>query len=599
MKLHLPLSLRSALLACLALLPVSYASTYVATGVDAGNVSASTRLYDHGQGYFWVEKDAQPIMGATQLYNQTGSTEFLGALNNYIPEGTAPANMFDGLRADDKTSWLSTSANVIQYWQSYYGVFSQKAGEMPYGYTYNSGYQSALGGTQSTNVGMYFYDNWTNDGGDFAMAARWYLTNDHTFTDLGDKGVSELKNQNAAAGYFTPYFADHNASVVVTDPSSQEALDAAVIKAFGLTETDTENVYKQAKPGQIAYLGVSCGDSSDSFTCYGFETDANGNVKSLLLASASDTTYGVTKLYVKEDAAGERLRLYTDAACTQLWEHGGLGSETGWYLSALSYIETPEVLVNMYNEYTSSDLTWTGATSIWTQEADDKSISVLPDSTSGWTAHAGTGTEFAGEYAAYYTEGRNVIFTSTGAGTVELVGNIEPSRVIVNNAEDADYIFTGEGKLTGITRLTKQGEGTLTISTANDYSGGTRLEGGTLVAGNSAAFGSAGLELVNGTLNLNGNTISNTIYVSEGADVTVKNGTSTGDFVLTNAKSYTADNFRVLADSITMTGDGKTSTASFINLNVTDSSSTAYRGGYLGATSVSISGMTNRRFENS
>ena len=158
----------------------------------------------------------------------------------------------------------------------------------------------------------------------------------------------------------------------------------------------------------------------------------------------------------------------------------------------------------MYNEYSASALTWTGNSSIWKQEADDKSLDTLPDSSTGWTAHAGTDTECAGEYAAYYTEGRNVVFTSTGAGTVELVGDIKPSRITVNNDKAADYVFTGSGKLTGTTSLTKQGEGTLTISTANDYSGGTYLRGGVLIAGNAAAFGSAGVVMFNGTLDLGG-----------------------------------------------------------------------------------------------
>ena len=596
MKLHLPLSLRSALLACLALFPVAYASTYVATGVNVDNVSASNRFYDSGQGVYWLEAGAQPFVGAGVLHTQTGSTEFLGTLNNYIPEGTdtshVHSDLFAGLTADDKTSWYHATANVIQYWQSYYGVFAQNAATMPYGYTYDPANQQLLGGTQSLNVGMYFYDNWTNAGGDFAMAARWYLTNDHTYTNVDEETLSKLKVPGTEAGYFAPYFASGKDPVVVQDAYSQESLDAAIVDAFGLSAVEgKENTYTQSTPGQIAFIGISCEEASTALTCYGFKTDEKGNVSSLMLAASDDAAYQMIEVYVKEvidDDGSSSVRLYKDAACTELWERGGKGN---WYLDAVSYIDTPEVLVNMYNEYNDSDLTWTGGSSIWKQEADDKSLYTLPDSTSGWTAHAGSGTEFAGEYAAYFTEGRNVIFTSTGAGTIELVGDIEPSSVTVNNALGADYIFTGEGKLTGITRLTKQGEGTLTISTANNYSGGTRLEGGTLIAGNSSAFGSAGLELINGTLDFNGNTIGNTIYVSEGAVVTAKNGTSTGDFVLTNASSYTADNFRIKADSISLIGNKETTTARFINLTLTDGSSVDFRGGQLSASTINVSSL--------
>ena len=110
MKLHLPLSLRSALLACLALFPAAYASTYVATGVNADNVAASNRFYDNGLGVYWTAAGEQPFTGVQTLYGQTGSTEFLGSLNNYIPQGEFNSESFSGLGNDSKTSWLSTTA---------------------------------------------------------------------------------------------------------------------------------------------------------------------------------------------------------------------------------------------------------------------------------------------------------------------------------------------------------------------------------------------------------------------------------------------------------------------------------------------------------
>ena len=160
MKLHLPLSLRSALLACLALCPVAYGSTYVATGVNKDNITSSNSFYDNGLGYYWLEAGAQPFIGAGQLWAQSGNTNFLGNLTGYIPAGTDTSHvhsgLFSGLTADDNGAWYSATANVIQYWQGYYGVFSQKVDDMPYGYTYDSANQSILGGTQSLNVGMYF-----------------------------------------------------------------------------------------------------------------------------------------------------------------------------------------------------------------------------------------------------------------------------------------------------------------------------------------------------------------------------------------------------------------------------------------------------------
>ncbi|MBR4310644.1 MAG: hypothetical protein IKT79_06405, partial [Akkermansia sp.] len=182
-----------------------------------------------------------------------------------------------------------------------------------------------------------------------------------------------------------------------------------------------------------------------------------------------------------------------------------------------------------------------------------------------------------------------VVFSDVSSGAVNLTGVRMPSRVLVDSS--ADYTFEGTGKLSGSMRLTKRGRSNLTIATTNDYTGGTLLEGGSITAGSAHAFGSGSIEMKQGILNLNSFDIENTITVSEDAEVIIKNGTVTNDFFVFNAKSYTADNFRVLSDYVSMTGDGEISKARFINLTVTDSNLSEYYGGYLGADHVSIIGM--------
>lgn len=125
------------------------------------------------------------------------------------------------------------------------------------------------------------------------------------------------------------------------------------------------------------------------------------------------------------------------------------------------------------------------------------------------------------------------------------------------------------------------------------------LNGETIIVNNAEMFGSENIELINGTLDLNGYTINNAISVSEGANVIVKNGITTGDYELKNADSFTADNFRVLANKISMQGDEETSTVRFTNLTVQDSRQERYEGGYLRASELSICGMTHLSFDNS
>ena len=132
-----------------------------------------------------------------------------------------------------------------------------------------------------------------------------------------------------------------------------------------------------------------------------------------------------------------------------------------------------------------------------------------------------------------YKDGVAVVFNDTGnAGEVLLNGTLTPRSVLVENSQGHDYTFSGEGepgedKLTGKTVLVKQGSGKLTINTANEYTGGTTLNGGTLVIGNTKALGTGNVVLGNATLNLDTLSLANNITVT-GQDAYLGNGTLAG-----------------------------------------------------------------------
>lgn len=144
-------------------------------------------------------------------------------------------------------------------------------------------------------------------------------------------------------------------------------------------------------------------------------------------------------------------------------------------------------------------------------------LNYIPDLTAAtWTNASGDGlwnasslnwTQDGHSYA--YADGVDVIFGNEGAGTVSLVGNLAPKSVLVDNGSGFDYTFAGTGKLTGTTALTKQGAGKLTINTANDYTGGTAINGGTLVVGNAAALGTGAVAVNGGTLEIAANGFAN------------------------------------------------------------------------------------------
>jgi len=112
-----------------------------------------------------------------------------------------------------------------------------------------------------------------------------------------------------------------------------------------------------------------------------------------------------------------------------------------------------------------------------------------------------------------YRDGVAVVFGDTGAGTVTLVGNIAPKSVLVNSTKD--YIWVADdtvgGKLTGSMKLTKKGSGTLTINTSNDYTGGTEIKGGTVLAGTATALGTGAVVLNGGTLEIGAIGLDNSI----------------------------------------------------------------------------------------
>lgn len=92
---------------------------------------------------------------------------------------------------------------------------------------------------------------------------------------------------------------------------------------------------------------------------------------------------------------------------------------------------------------------------------------------------------------------------ATWSGDVTLAGN---ARITTHSAGDTGTI---SGVIGGGSALQKTGAGTLTLSNANTYSGGTVLSAGTLILGNASALGT-------GTVTVTGNsTISSSVAFSK------------------------------------------------------------------------------------
>ncbi len=126
-----------------------------------------------------------------------------------------------------------------------------------------------------------------------------------------------------------------------------------------------------------------------------------------------------------------------------------------------------------------------------------------------------------------FANGAGVIFDDTGSNNaaVNLSGLIAPSSVTITAAKN--YTFAGAGSLTNAMPLIKTGSGTLTISSAQAYSGGTFVGGGTFAMASGGSAGGGVITFSNGTaFTMSGASvfIAPPLVVTAGATVTMNSG---------------------------------------------------------------------------
>jgi autotransporter-associated beta strand protein len=175
----------------------------------------------------------------------------------------------------------------------------------------------------------------------------------------------------------------------------------------------------------------------------------------------------------------------------KLLKPGAPGNSTSWY----------EIQTSI------NSFTWTGANNFnWDL--------ITPNN---WTGTAGT----------TYTDGLPVIFNDSGNASSPIVisGTVRPYSVTFNNSSETYTIGTGViGNVSGgTTPLTMNGPGTVILTGANTYTGGTTINGGILSATNLQNYNTASsigegatgnpassLALNGGTLQYSGSTAAST-----------------------------------------------------------------------------------------
>ena len=148
---------------------------------------------------------------------------------------------------------------------------------------------------------------------------------------------------------------------------------------------------------------------------------------------------------------------------------------------------------------------------VWTGAGDGSTWDV--DITKNWF---NTGTSAAD----FFFQGDNVTFDDTAAPNynVNLPGDtVAPNSITFNNTS-GNYSLTGSGSIAGAAGIVKNGTGTLTIATANSYTGANSINAGRVVVTNFSALGtntSSGTSIAAGAaLDLSGDTNLNDVGFS-------------------------------------------------------------------------------------
>ncbi len=216
-----------------------------------------------------------------------------------------------------------------------------------------------------------------------------------------------------------------------------------------------------------------------------------------------------------------------------------------------------------------------------------------PNNNTNWTSGTLGVTNLAGSGALdYFYNGDRIMFDDTAPNViVNLPGSVAPAT-IANTASANNFLIIGAGKITGSTGLGKDGAATLTLATANDYSGNTLIASGTLQLGNGGASGSvAGFITNNAQLNI---VRSNTVTVANpisGSGVVANLGT--GKTILTATNTYTG--FTTNAPGSTLQGSSFSLPANIANdgtLIISQSTTNPIAGSIVGAGSLTVAGAT-------
>lgn len=124
-----------------------------------------------------------------------------------------------------------------------------------------------------------------------------------------------------------------------------------------------------------------------------------------------------------------------------------------------------------------------------------------------------------------YYQSDIVTFKDAGSGTINVIGNIAPRSITINNTGNNHYTFSGDANnlISGTTGIIKTGDANLTLTSSNSFLGAVSLSGGVTTFGSRQVYtggttistgavldltaGGGASGVIRGTVNVNGGTL--------------------------------------------------------------------------------------------
>ena len=398
---------------------------------------------------------------------------------------------------------------------------------------------------------------WRNVGTDWATSGNWNPSGPPVANETATFGFvtsADIKNPNLAAPATVGTLSIDNsdADYSVTQTGSQTLTLSTIAsppKVLVITGGGTTNIAPQ-----IATGGTKTFDTgSTAVTLQGGLATVTGSDLTLTLANSTKV---VVSGNVTNNDAGTARTITLDGAGSMEVTGSVTGGTKGISLGSTANF-SGTLTLSKANSLT-NDTVWRAGTlainadsalggkniSLGTATSGTNSVAVL---TSGaYSVGANFSVNLNPATKSFTIGGTQTTGTSTYTGTVNLSNITKASSGGLNltSAAGGTVIFGGaiSGASTTADFVTKIGEGTVQLTAANTYAGGTEVKAGTLLVDNTtgSGTGSAGVNVTGGSLGGKG-TIAGAVSVSSGSLAPAEHAA----LVLQNGLSFTGGGLNI------------------------------------------------------